>query len=168
MCNTPNTVRGPVHGSILATLRARRIVQLRLLGPHRAGAATTRACSGRRTSSTSSAMSAATRGSPRRCWRDVPPAHRRWLESFTEQRGIPILTAPKGVRKEEVVASYYRSYRADAGVVVVLKSREQNSTFISYEPRLTPPSGDDFRLSRAPPSAFCISTSTCWTRSWGR
>ena len=29
---------------------------------------------------------------------------RLWLERFTEQRGIPILTAPKGVRKEEVVA----------------------------------------------------------------
>ena len=73
-------------------------------------------------------------------------SYRRWLESFTEQRGIPSLTAPKGVRKEEVVAPYYRSYQADAGVVVVLKSMEQSSTFISYEPRHAPPSGDDYRL----------------------
>ena len=31
----PNTKRGPVHGQILATLRALRPVQLRLIGPHR-------------------------------------------------------------------------------------------------------------------------------------
>ena len=73
-------------------------------------------------------------------------SYRRWLESYTEQHRIPILTAPKGVRKEEVVAPYYRSFKADAGGVVILKSMEQSSTFISYEPRHTPPSGDDYRL----------------------
>ena len=73
-------------------------------------------------------------------------SHRRWLESFTEQRGIPLLMAPKGGRNEGVVSPYYRSYRADAGVFVVLKSMEQSSTFISYEPRHTPPSGYDCRL----------------------
>ena len=45
-----------------------------------------------------------------------------------------------------MVAPYYRSFKADAGVVVILKSMEQSSTFISYEPRHTPPSGDDYRL----------------------
>ena len=37
-------------------------------------AATIRACSRRRTSSISSATSAVTHGSPRRCWRDAPAA----------------------------------------------------------------------------------------------
>ena len=80
--------------------------------------------------------------------------HRRWLDSFTEQQRIPILTAPKGVRKEEVVAPYYRSFKADAGVVVILKSMEQSSTFISYEPRHTPPSGDDYRLIKRASKRF--------------
>ena len=69
--------------------------------------------------------------------------YRRWLDRYTEQHRITVLTAPKGVRKEQVVAPYYRSFTADAGVVVILKSMEQSSTFISYEPRHTPPSGDD-------------------------
>ena len=57
--------------------------------------------------------------------------YRRWLERYTEQHRIPLLTAPKGVRKEEVVAPYYRSFKDDTGVVVILKSMEQSSTFIS-------------------------------------
>ena len=73
-------------------------------------------------------------------------SYRRWLESLTEQRGIALLSAPKGVRKQQVLAPYYRSVDADAGVVVILKSMEQSSTFISYEPRHTRPSGDDYRL----------------------
>ena len=41
-------------------------------------------------------------------------SYRRWLESFTEQRWIPLLTAPKGVHKEEVVAPYLlRTDRTD-------------------------------------------------------
>ena len=31
-------------------------------------------------------------------------------------------------------------------MVVILKSMEQSSTFISYEPRHTPPSGDDYQI----------------------
>ncbi|MDE2811712.1 MAG: hypothetical protein OXM01_01730 [Gemmatimonadota bacterium] len=80
--------------------------------------------------------------------------YRRWLESYTEQHRIPLLTAPKGVRKEEVVAPYYRSFKPDAGVVVILKSMEQSSTFISYEPRHAPPSGDDYRLIKRAPKRF--------------
>ena len=33
-------------------------------------------------------------------------SYRAWLESSAEQHGIPILSAPKGVRKEEFVAPY--------------------------------------------------------------
>ena len=81
-------------------------------------------------------------------------SYRSWLESFTEQHRIPILTAPKGVRKEEVVAPYYREFQGDHGVVVILKSMEQSSTFISYEPRYAPPSGDDYRLIKRAPKRF--------------
>ena len=77
-------------------------------------------------------------------------SYRRWLERFTEQHKVPMLTAPKGVRKEVVVAPYYRSFKADTGVVVILKS----STFISYEPRYAPPSGDDYRLIKRAPKRF--------------
>ena len=80
--------------------------------------------------------------------------YRRWLERYTEQHRIPLLTAPKGVRKEEVVAPYYRSFKDDSGVVVILKSMEQSSTFISYEPRHTPPSGDDYRLIKRAAKRF--------------
>ena len=56
--------------------------------------------------------------------------YRRWLDSYTEQHRITVLTAPKGVRKE------------------------QGSTFISYEPRHTPPSGDDYRIIRRAAKRF--------------
>ena len=49
---------------------------------------------------------------------------------------------------------HYRSYWADAGLVLVLKSMEQSSTFISYEPRRTPPSGDDYRLIKRAAKRF--------------
>jgi len=49
-------------------------------------------------------------------------SYRAWLESYAEQQGIPILTAPKGARKEEFVAPYYRAFRGECGVVVILKS----------------------------------------------
>ena len=73
-------------------------------------------------------------------------SYRAWLESYAEQQGIPILTAPKGARKEEFVGPYYRAFNGEKGVVVILKSMEQSSTFISYEPRHAPPSGDDYRI----------------------
>ena len=80
--------------------------------------------------------------------------YRRWLDSYTEQYRITVLTAPKGIRKEQVVAPYYRSFKAEEGVVVILKSMEQSSTFISYEPRHTPPSGDDYRIIRRAAKRF--------------
>ena len=73
-------------------------------------------------------------------------SYRAWLESYAEQHAIPLLTAPKGARKEEFVAPYYRAFKGEKGVVVILKSMEQSSTFISYEPRHAPPSGDGYRI----------------------
>ena len=94
--------------------------------------------------------------------------YRRWLDSYTEQHRITVLTAPKGIRKEQVVAPYYRSFKPEEGVVVILKSMEQSSTFISYEPRHTRRVAMITGSSGAPPSASCITTSTFWTRSWAR
>ena len=81
-------------------------------------------------------------------------SYRAWLESYAEQHGVPILTAPKGARKEEFVAPYYRAFQGEKGVVVILKSMEQSSTFISYEPRHAPPSGDDYRIIRRATKRF--------------
>ena len=81
-------------------------------------------------------------------------SYRAWLESYAEQHGVPILTAPKGARKEEFVAPYYRAFKGEQGVVVILKSMEQSSTFISYEPRHAPPSGDDYRIIRRATKRF--------------
>lgn len=81
-------------------------------------------------------------------------SYRAWLESYAEQHGVPILTAPKGARKEEFVAPYYRAFKGEKGVVVILKSMEQSSTFISYEPRHAPPSGDDYRIIRRATKRF--------------
>jgi DNA-binding transcriptional ArsR family regulator len=70
----------------------------------------------------------------------------RWVEGYAQRRDIPILSAPKGVRKEDFVARHYERFHRDEGVVVILKSMEQASSFVSYEPRFRPPSGDDYRL----------------------
>ena len=74
--------------------------------------------------------------------------YRKWLDGYAAQRAIPILSAPKGARKEEVVAPFYRHFRGDEGVVVILKSMEKSRTFVSYEPRFPPPSGEDYRQIR--------------------
>ena len=73
-------------------------------------------------------------------------AYRKWVEGYATRRDIPILSAPSGVRKEQFVASYYQRFRGEEGAVVILKSMERGPTFISYEPRFQPPSGEDYRL----------------------
>lgn len=72
--------------------------------------------------------------------------YRKWVEGYARRRRIPIIAAPKGERKEDVVERYYRRFRRTEGVVVILKSMEQGPSFISYEPRFQPPSGDDYRI----------------------
>lgn len=74
--------------------------------------------------------------------------YRKWLDGYAAQRGITILSAPKGTRKEEFVAPYYRRFGGDEGVVVILKSMEKSRTFVSYQPRYPVPSGEDYRQIR--------------------
>ena len=72
--------------------------------------------------------------------------YRKWVEGYARRRGVKIFMAPKGIRKEEFVEAYFKRFRPHEGVVVILKSIEQASTFVSYEPRFAPPSGDDYRV----------------------
>ena len=69
-------------------------------------------------------------------------AYREWVEQYTVGQGIPVLEAPKGVRKETLVRPYYGKLGPHEGIACVLKSLETTRTFISYTPRRTPRSGD--------------------------
>ena len=70
-------------------------------------------------------------------------AYRAWMEQFTQGQGIPVLAAPKGVRKEALVRPYYGQLGPHEGIACVLTSLENNRTFISYAPQRTPLSGDE-------------------------
>ena len=58
------------------------------------------------------------------------------------EQAIPLVAAPTGQRKEDLVAPYYRRFQATEGVVAILTSTESGRTFVSYTPRY-PPSGGD-------------------------
>src|SRR5881296_3782576 len=77
-------------------------------------------------------------------------AYKAWVRRITEDQDIAVLTAPRGVRKEELVEPYYRRLKGAEGVACVLTSLEQGRTFVSYTPQWTPPSGDaNYRLVKA-------------------
>src|SRR5262245_10857341 len=77
-------------------------------------------------------------------------AYKAWLRRITEEHGIPVLAAPSGVRKEELVEPYYRRLKGHEGVACVLTSQEQGRTFVSYMPYRKPPSGDaNYRFIKA-------------------
>jgi hypothetical protein len=69
-------------------------------------------------------------------------AYKAWVRPITEDRGILVLAAPRGVRKEELVDPYYRRLKSAEGVACVLTSMEQGRTFVSYVLRWKVPSGD--------------------------
>lgn len=69
--------------------------------------------------------------------------YRDWVDRYTAGQGIPVLAAPKGVRKEELVRPYYGKLGPQEGIACVLTSLETNRTFISYTPQRTPRSGDE-------------------------
>jgi hypothetical protein len=96
-------------------------------------------------------------------------AYKAWVRRITDERGIPVVAAPRGVRKEELVEPYYRRLKGSEGVACVLTSMEQGRTFVSYVPRWKIPSGDaNYRFIKACRNSSCITTGTCWTRSWAR
>jgi hypothetical protein len=76
--------------------------------------------------------------------------YRAWVNRFAQEHGIPLLAAPTGERKEDVVAPYYRRFREAEGLVCILTSTEQGRTFVSYTPRYAPSGGDpNYRQIRA-------------------
>jgi hypothetical protein len=77
-------------------------------------------------------------------------AYKAWVRRVTEEHDIPVLAAPRGARKEELVEPYYRRLKRDEGVACVLTSMEQGRTFVSYVPRWKVPSGDaNYRFIKA-------------------
>jgi hypothetical protein len=76
--------------------------------------------------------------------------YKAWVRRITDEHGIPVLGAPRGVRKEELVEPYYRRLKGAEGVACVLTSQEQGRTFVSYLPQRKPPSDDaNYRLIKA-------------------
>ena len=91
--------------------------------------------------------------------------YRDWVDQYTQGQGIPVLAAPKGVRKEELVRPYYGKLGPQEGVACVLTSLETNRTFISYAPQRTPRSGDEhYRRIDTGGSGSCTCTGTSGTR----
>jgi hypothetical protein len=77
-------------------------------------------------------------------------AYKAWVRRITDERGIAVLAAPRGVRKEELVEPYYRRLKGAEGVACVLTSMEQGRTFVSYMRRWKVPSGDaNYRFIKA-------------------
>jgi hypothetical protein len=68
--------------------------------------------------------------------------YRAWVERSTSEQGIPVLAAPTGERKEELVRPYYGRLGPKEGIACVLTSLESSRTFISYTPQRLPRSGD--------------------------
>jgi hypothetical protein len=73
--------------------------------------------------------------------------YRAWITQYAQDQGIPLVAAPKDVRKEDLVAPYYRRLKDAEGVACILTSTESGRTFVSYTPRYPPPSQDaNYRL----------------------
>src|SRR5215212_11467500 len=51
--------------------------------------------------------------------------YRDWVDRYTRGQGIPVLAAPKGVRKEELVGPYYGQLGPHEGIACVLTRRER-------------------------------------------
>ena len=76
--------------------------------------------------------------------------HRAWVRRYATERQIPVVAAPRGARKEDLVRPYYRRPRGEEGVACVLTSLEQGRTFVSYTPRTGAAAEDpNARLIRA-------------------
>lgn len=75
-------------------------------------------------------------------------AYRTALRQYLASHETPLLQAPKGARKEDLVLPYYQELRGDEGVACVLASMEQGRTFVSYRPRY-PTADANYRIIAA-------------------
>jgi hypothetical protein len=98
------------------------------------------------------------------------PPYRAWVAPYCRDHQVPLLQAPRGVRKEEVVAPYYRGLRTEEeGLACVLTGLEQGRTFVSYTLDTCPaPRIRTGVFCARVVSGSCITTSTCSTRCWVR
>jgi hypothetical protein len=69
-------------------------------------------------------------------------SYRAQVGRYTSEQGIPILAAPQGARKEDLVRPYYGRLGPREGIACVLTSLETGRTFVSYTPQRLPRSGD--------------------------
>jgi hypothetical protein len=67
--------------------------------------------------------------------RSVSQEYHRFVQSLAERETVPIVTPPKGVRRDEWVAPFYRRLHGRPGIAVILKSREAARIAVSYATR---------------------------------
>ena len=76
--------------------------------------------------------------------------YKAWVRRMTNEQGIAVLSAPRGARKEDLVAPYYRRLKDAEGIACVLTSLELGRTFVSYTPSWKLASGDaNYRVIKA-------------------
>ena len=76
------------------------------------------------------------------------------MRRATEELGIPVLAAPRGVRKEELVEPYYHRFKSAESVACVLTSMEQGRTFVAYTPHRKPPRDANHRPDQGMPKTI--------------
>jgi hypothetical protein len=71
----------------------------------------------------------------RQYFRQVSENYHRWAEKLAAAARTRIVEPPKGVRREQWVEPFYRRLRAEAGIAVILKSRENARVAVSFATR---------------------------------
>jgi hypothetical protein len=67
--------------------------------------------------------------------RSVSEEYHRFVQALAERQRIPIERPPKGVRRDEWVAPFYRRLHGQPGIAVILKCREAARIAVSYPTR---------------------------------
>jgi hypothetical protein len=72
----------------------------------------------------------------RNYFRELSAGYHRWVQAFAEQRAIPIVEPPKGVRREDWVEPFYHQAQAERhGIAVILKSHENAQVAVCHPTR---------------------------------
>jgi hypothetical protein len=67
--------------------------------------------------------------------RSVSEDYHRFVKSLAEREAISLVQPPKGVRRDEWVAPFYRRLHGQPGIAVILKSREAARIAVSFATR---------------------------------
>jgi hypothetical protein len=65
-------------------------------------------------------------------FREVSEDYHRFVEQLASSQGVQIVEPPKGVRREDWVEPFYKTFGRRLGIVVILKSRENARVAVSY------------------------------------